>query len=366
MQEETQNPIELINTLAGLHTQIHETLQNPFFDSFAIAKKRRLQDKLASGLFNELNSIYLGSHLFKCTPLQSRRTFQPLPEHFLSLPPETFAAGSVLLITNNDLGGNINGFMAFYNSRPDLLIIAWDWDMQHWIQMSALLGMHCDIYVPSGSENAFLLTHFNPGYIGPIFAGVHQWSRRFIAENMSVLLQPRKDEPYGPHAFYGKYQRRNRAIATVAQTFPSVNFVNNDYRGKTDLENLQDWGGYKTHWIAPVLGGVPIRVYNALALGGIPIVPTFYRNMPEVALLGDIPLYYDVADMLDPRAINAQAVAKFDRAGESGLIERIAFGLQTLHIDHRCEQILAATEHYLQRTRSGDYDYDQSYAGLRP
>jgi hypothetical protein len=360
----SNNPIDLITKLSDLHNEIHEVLQDTFFDTFAMSKRAGFNRKVASGLFNHIKYVHLGEHLIKSQPLTAGQEFIPLPVNFLLEPNLEFEPGSILLITNNDIGGNLSGYIDFYNRSPHVLVIIWDWDTQHWIQMSAMLGMHCDFYIPAGSENSFLLTHFNPCFIGPIFAGVHQWSRRFIAENFGCLLETRKNEPFGPHAFYGKYQRRNRAIATVTKAFPSINFSNNEYRNKSDIENLREWGSYKTHWIVPILGGVPIRVYNALAVGGIPIVPSFYRNMPEVALLGDIPLYYDVSDLIDPYAINQQAIEKFDSAGESGVVERVSFGLENLHIDHRCEQILTAAQKFISRTIDGNYDYKDGYCGL--
>lgn len=361
----TKNPIELINTLAELNKGIHEILQDGFFDSFALMKRGQTEAKLAGGLFDRLERVYLGEHLKHCLPLVDGRVHEPLPADFLALPDFALSPGSTLFVTNNDIGKNLPAYMEFYSRNPEVLFVVWDWDSQHWIQMSAMLAMNCDFYISASSENTFLLSHFNPCVIGPVFAGVHQWSRRFIAENFSSLLQARKNEPLGPHAFYGSYQRRNRAIATVTKVYPSVGFSGNEYRNKTDLENFQEWVGHKTHWIAPVLGGVPIRVYNALAVGGIPLVPSFYRNMPEVALLGDIPFFYEVSDLIDPVAINAQAVARFDQEGESGLIRRVAEALDRHHIDSRCDQILAAVEAAVTAVRSGDRSYHDGYLGLQ-
>lgn len=360
----TKTPIELINALADLSKGIHEILQDGFFDSFALMKRGQMEKKVAGGLFGKVGRVYLGEHLKKSQPLAEGREFMTLPVDFLTQPGFSLPPASTLFLTNNDVGKSLPAYMEFYNQNPEVLFVIWDWDSQHWIQMSAMLAMNCDFYISASSENTFLLSHFNPCVIGPVFAGAYQWSRRFIAENFACLLEPRKDEPLGPHAFYGNYQRRNRAIATVTKVYPSVGFSANEYRNKTDLDNFREWAGHKTHWIAPVLGGVPIRVYNALAVGGIPIVPSFYRNMPEVALLGDIPFYYEVSDLIDPRTINEQAVAKFDGEGESGLIRRVSLALDKHHIDNRCEQILVAVERFLAGIAAGDRSYRDGYLGF--
>lgn len=361
----SKNPHELITELAALNKGIHEILQNSYFDSFALLKRGQVEKKIASGLFGNLKRIYLGEHLKRCQPLVEGREYVPLPADFLTSPDLKFPAGSMLFLTNNDVGTDLSRYMDFYNRNPDVLAVIWDWDSQHWIQMSAMLAMSCDFYIPASSENVFQLSHFNPCTIGPVFVGVHQWSRRFVVDNFDTLLAPRSDEPFGPHAFYGSYERRNRAVVTVGNTFPSVGFVTNDYKGRSDLDNLREWSAHKTHWIAPVLGGVPIRVYNALMAGGIPIVPSFYRALPEVALLGDVPLYYEVSDLISPREVNAQAVAKFDAAGESGLIQRIASALDRHHVDSRCEQILATLERFIAAIASGDRNFEAGYLGLK-
>lgn len=359
-----KNPVELINALADLNKGIHEILQDAYFDSLAMLKRSQIEKKAASGLFGKVGKVYLGEHLKKCQPLAAGREFIPLPPDFLTDPDLHFPPGSLLFLTNNDVGRNLPVYMEFYNRNPEVLFVIWDWDSQHWIQMSAMLAMNCDFYISGTSENAFLLSHFNPCVIGPVFIGVHQWTRKFVADHFSVLLEARSNEPLGPHAFYGNYQRRNRALATVTKTFPTVGFASNDYKHKSDLDNFREWAAHKTHWIAPVLGGVPIRVYNALMVGGIPIVPSFYRNLPEVALLGDIPLYYEVADLIDPRAINDQAVASFDAAGQSGLIQRVAEALDKHHIDNRCEQVFLAVEQFIAAIASGDRSYQGGYLGL--
>lgn len=90
----------------------------------------------------------------------------------------------------------------------------------------------------------------------------------------------------------------------------------------------------------PVLGGVPIRVYNALITGGIPLVPGFYRNLPEIAGLGTGPLFYEVHDLIEPQAIAALANERFDSEGHGALLQRVSDALATQHVDARCAQLL--------------------------
>ncbi len=355
---------ELIEQLAGLTKQVNELMQDAFFDNWALRKQIQMERKLETIRFERAEHVYLGFHLDTARPIAARQ-YHHLPADFLDAPPQDIPPNSVFLLLNNDIGRRLPQYLAYVQAHPETLFVVWDWDAQHWIQMSAILAMNSDFYVSGSSENASLLAQFTPHVLGPVFVGVHQWSRRFIAENTPLLLKPRLDTPLGQHAHYPQYPRRNRAIATVSPTYPTVGFVDNSYKQRTELENLEEWARHKTHWIMPVMGGVPIRVYNALAAGGIPILPGFYRNLPEIAVLGDIPLYYEVGDLIEARRINEAAVARFDAAGESGLLARVADTLQRHHVDLRCEQILGALERAVDRIRRKDRSHDEGYLAIR-
>ncbi len=358
------NAQELIAQLASLAQQTHGLLQDPFFDTWAMSKKLQMERKLAGIAFDRAEHVFLGAHLHTARPLGDRN-YIPLAKDFLLDPPPQVPANSVFLLLNNDVAPHLAQYVEFFKQHADALFVIWDWDSQHWIQMSAILAMHSDFYVSATSENASLLAQFSPYVLGPVFVGVHQWTRRFLLENVGLLLGERLDAPLGQHVHYEKYPRRNRAIATVSPTYPSVGFANNDYKNRSEQDNLAEWARHKTHWIMPVMAGVPIRVYNALVTGGIPLLPSFYKNLPEIEVLHDVPLYYEVGDLIEARAINEAAVARFDAWGESGLIERVCDAIERHHVDARCEQILVALEQSVHKIRHHDRSHQAGYLGTR-
>jgi len=354
---------EIISKLSTLTKEVHDTLQGSFFDSLAYTKKIKIEQKLGKGCFGNISKIFLGEHLKNARPLNSNREYINLATDFLKSPPVSIPKGSVFFLTNNDIGQHLPQYIDFYNNTHEALFVIWDWDSQHWIHMSSRLAISSDFYISAGSENTFLLSHFNPNMIGPVFVGAHQWTRRFITEHIELFLEERLNVPLGPHAFYDSYARRNRAIVTVSKTYPTVCFRNNDYKLKSDLDNLKEWAQYKSHWIAPVLAGVPIRVFNALITGGIPILPSFYKNLPEISILGNSPLYYETSDLIEPTMINEAAVAKFDFGGESGLIQRISNAIENHHIDTHCERIFLSIEDSINRIINNDKSYECGYLG---
>jgi hypothetical protein len=338
-----------IERIAELHKELHGLLGERSFDDLAIGKSLALRRKLEGGRFEKLQRVCLAHNLRHAAPMGSGREYVHLPRDFLADDFAKLPDHSVYLLLNNDIGRNLPRYVEFVQQRPGCLFIVWDWDSQHWLQMGCLLAAHADLYVPSTSENLYTLSHFNPHLVGPAFAAVNQWSRQFVIDHLSVLVEARRDEPFGPHVRYGGFDRRNRAVATLNQSFPAIGFADDGYQQKSDLDNLKEWAGHKAHWIVPVLGGVPIRVYNCLLTGGIPVVPVHYRNMPENLVLGEDTLYYDVIDLVEPRERQAQAVKRFDEAGAAGVISRVGHALAHHHIDARIEQVLQGVEAMLAR-----------------
>jgi hypothetical protein len=363
--DNTNNVNDMIGKLAALSKEMTDVLQDPFFDSWALSKKLKMERKLNEGSFGKIETVYLGTHLQHARPLNGNRRFVHLDADFLLNPPQDIPKNSMFLLLNNDIAPHLPQYMEFYNNNPDVLFVVWDWDSQHWIQMSSILALNSDFYISASSENAFLLGHFNPYVIGPVFAAAHQWTRKFLIEHVDLFLSERLDTPFGMHVFYEKYPKRNRAIATVTRVYPTVGFANNDFKKRSDLENFKEWAQHKTHWIMPVLGGVPIRIYNALVTGGIPILPSFYKNLPEIAVLGKTPFYYETGDLLEPTLINEAAVAAFDAGGESGLVQRISEALQNHHVDTRCEHIFGAVEDAVTKIVERDRSYQLGYLGAR-
>jgi hypothetical protein len=345
--------LELINKLTSQQKNVHEVLGDQYFDTLAISKSLRLRDRLSRRGFQPFDAICLGHNLRHATDLSGNRQYTHLPNDFLTAPAADLPERALYLLLNNDIGKNLPAYVDFYQRHPDSVFVIWDWDSQHWLYMSAMLAAYSDFYVPASSENIYLLSHFNPHMLGPVFGAVNQWSRQFLVDHLDLLLKQRMSEPFGPHAFYHEFGRRNRAIATLAKSYPLVNFASNDFQKKSDLDNLIEWAQYKSHWIVPVLGGVPIRVYNALITGGIPLLPTHYQCMPEGATFDATPLYYDVGDLVEPHALNAAAVRRFDAQGQVGVVQRVMQTIEKHHVDTRCAQILTMIDAKMARMAAG-------------
>ncbi|MES2151910.1 MAG: hypothetical protein V4508_19190 [Pseudomonadota bacterium] len=356
-----QKKIELIQQLADAKKLINTILQDEEFDYFSIQKKGETDAKLARLQQVSAIEVYLPGVLKHARAVNPKRHYHFIDKDFFDDQDSAKYRGAVFVLTNNDIGPNLPKYLDFYRRNPDALFVVWDWDPQHWTYMSCMLAMHCDFYISSASENAYLFSHFNPYVLGPVLGGVNQWTRKYLLDHFDVIAAERSNEPVGEHVLYPDFPRRNRAVQTVSRTIPGVKFSDLSYQHMSDLDNLKMWTSYKVHWIMPVLCGVPVRVHNAIITGGIPLVPSFYKNIPEIVALGDVPLYYDTIDLIEPARINALAVKKFDEAGESGLIERVRVALERNHIDQRIEEIFVLLEDKLAQVAANARDYTLGY-----
>jgi hypothetical protein len=331
---------QVIKNIAQNQKQLHGFLGSELLDQLAIKKHIEICRKINLNKFSLNTKIYVGNQLKHVQLTKENDLYAVLDKDFLSNSIETLPSNCIYLLLNNDIGSSLEKYKELYRNRPCSLFIIWDWDSQHWVEMSCNLAVYCDFYIPVSSENTYTISHFNPFILGPIFVGVNQWSSKFITDNFESLLLERENEPSDPHVFYEAYPRRNRAIATLNQKFSGITFADNSYKLTSEISNLNSWSRHKAHWIIPVLSGMPIRVFNCLSTGGIPIVPSFYKVIYESTDLPQDVFYYDVIDMLEPDRLQQLANNYFDQQGPVGLVQRIGNYLCKYHIDTRCASIL--------------------------
>lgn len=252
--------------------------------------------------------------------------------------------GAVVIVNNNDVGlhGGMLHYADFYTQCEKTVFVAWDWDNHHWLELSTFLAAHSDLYAPAHHENLYLLSRYNWLTTGPVYCATVQWSRQFLADHLpEILCAERSSEPLGKHIPYAPFNFRSRVITTLGQRYPSIGFSDRTFHVRSPLERLQEWYSHKVHWIVPVLNDVPIRLFDALVTGGIPIVPESLSFLPPVnAISKDHILFYSPSDIVHPASLVTQANAMFDAGGRDQLVERHRFALAHHHGDSRIRQML--------------------------
>ena len=105
-----------------------------------------------------------------------------------------------------------------------------------------------------------------------------------------------------------------------------------------------EWSSHKLHWIIPVLNDLPIRFFDALITGGLPLVPR--GLLPFIDSLGvpdSFSIPYGPLDIVDPKNFIESANAQFNHYGSAGVEERHKFALKYFHVDVIIEKIIAAS-----------------------
>jgi hypothetical protein len=108
-------------------------------------------------------------------------------------------------------------------------------------------------------------------------------------------------------------------------------------------ERFQDWAKFKVSIAVPVSDDLPLRVFDALIAGQIPIVPTSCKDL-DSAIPTDVQSKLPVIRVGDvsPEAVEAgwrSALKRFDEMGMQGIIERHEYARDNHHISCRIADI---------------------------
>jgi hypothetical protein len=251
---------------------------------------------------------------------------------------------SIVIVNNNDIASQDArvAYSKFTQECITTCFVAWDWDNHHWLELSTFLAAYSDFYAPSHHENLYLLSRYNWLLIGPVYCATEQWPKKFLTDNLDRMLQAERSSlPLGMHIPHPRFDFRMQVVNTLNKFYPSIGFSNPDFHHRSREDRFNEWCAYKTHWIAPVLNDVPIRLFDALITGGIPIVPESMRYLPPIAQIPrQFIAFYSAADIVNPEPLVAYANELFDLSGKSGIVERHRYALENHHSDISIAHIL--------------------------
>jgi len=326
--------------------------QKDSFFQLALLKNLRLEALKKQFKISRPTNLWLGPRLsvfkFKAPDLST----SVLSSDFFHLTGSTSLVSkiqqlenSIVIVSNNDIASqeSRNIYSELVSNCSSTLFIAWDWDNHHWLDLSTFLAAHSDIYAPSHHENLYLLSRYNWHTIGPIYCTTEQWSREFLTNQLEQFLSvERSDAPLGMHIPHPTFSFRMQIIKTLNSFYPSVGFSTAAFHNRSPEDRLKEWCSHKSHWIAPVLNDVPIRLFDALMTGGIPIVPISMQFLPPV---NKIPrehiVFYSANDIVNPTDVVNRAIKLFDSFGKDGIATRHRFALEHHHGDVSIQSILA-------------------------
>jgi len=325
-----------IKKIDKYYDDIRNYNQSNNFDDLLFYKSLKLSQKHKPG---SIKKVFLSELIFKNVNLVNQMSLFSIDN-----VQNYFKEGDVVIVNNNDVfqtDDGLNKYLAIYSSSPDAIFIIWDFDNHHNIKDASLLSLLCDFYIPAHIINSELLVRFNPNFVGHVMPCVIQWSRAFLVENSSKIIDSvRSNDPLGMHIKYDKFPVRNRNVQRLNNFYNSISFVDFSYHALSSLARLEEWSTYKLHWVIPTYNDVPSRIFDALITGGIPLVPDYLKYQLVDNELINFVLFYKWEDLKDPRKIIDLALTQFDELGREGCIQRYEYALNNCHVDQRIELIL--------------------------
>ena len=85
---------------------------------------------------------------------------------------------------------------------------------------------------------------------------------------------------------------------------------------------------------------VPIRIFDALLTGGVPIVPNSLKYHPAIIDVQNHIQFYLPEDISDPHKVTKGAIEKFEGSGQKGMLERSRYAFENCHVDAHVTTIL--------------------------
>jgi len=306
---------------------------------------KNLRNRSLSNLKNSFSGkIYITDHIFHA--VRHKPPGADIEFFNMQKAPEIFHNSVVILSNNNVMtDNNLTKYMQLYLNSASSVFVIWDFDNHHWVALSSMLAAASDLYIPSHSDNLEPLSRFNNIMAGPIGAGTIQWPRQFLKDNIDIIKNtPRSNDPLGTHIEYPQFIYRQKILQILQQNLKQVKLVDGSYHDRPMIDRFTDWCSHKAHWIVPVLNDTPIRIFDALITGGIPIIPRSLKYHKDIVNLWDDVLFYDYEDIHNPIPITEAANRKFDSEGLQGIMNRQSIIMNNYHVDNRVQTILKAVQ----------------------
>lgn len=257
---------------------------------------------------------------------------------------------SLIIMTNNIFAQiGIEKLGAIYEISPNSVWAIQDYDNHHWIENSIQACIFSDLYFPSHMDGELsLLSRINPNVPTFLPCGSNQWSKEFIHARLEDLISTNRSlEPLGKYYFYEKFIHRNKVINSLNSHFKSIGIVNKDFHQLQELEKWREWISHRLHWIIPTANDLPIRFFDALITGGIPIVPkSLIPYLNNLAIPHEYYRTYSSLDIMDPTELIRSTNNVFESGGESEILNRHEFAMGFYHIDHVIHNVITTANRY--------------------
>jgi hypothetical protein len=263
----------------------------------------------------------------------------------------TLGGADLFITNNNDL------YNAFYDQlnnihRSEYISACWLWDNHHQFGLSSDVVQFFDLVFPAHSNGQTYL-HSSKAIVGSITpCSVFQWTpmqaAQFFAAHSST---ERSNNLYGRfNSYKGRCGLRDQFIMKVSERYSPEDLkviVDNRWAYRSPEDRFVEMLGFKAILCQPIFNDLPARVFDALAVGGIPIVP---HGLPDLngsftaQERKNLPIITYIPDNLESvGAAIERAISHFDSGGEPASLERHKCATRKHFVEHRVADIINET-----------------------
>ncbi|AHD08360.1 hypothetical protein [Phaeobacter gallaeciensis] len=317
--------------------QHHKTSESSQIAQWNQKKELRRQVFSAGMKLRQHTPVYLSEGIFSQTEKKNQI------DHINLKSIEHFDADTIYILNNNDIAKiGMQKYARMFANQPRAHVCIWDFDNHHQISESVNFALFSDFYIPCHPHNNETYAQMTTAMGSPVSAAVIQWSRAYLEEHRDHFLTITRDtEPLGRHILHPQFPERNSMLERLSEHFKHVGAAPQTYHGRTELDRLDEWAAHMSHWIIPTRNDLPIRAFDALITGGVPILPASLKELPALSALQEHLFYFEESDLENPKAVTEAANAHFCKQGEAGVIARHELAMETSHVDIRVQEILA-------------------------
>jgi hypothetical protein len=175
-----------------------------------------------------------------------------------------------------------------------------------------------------------LIEAYAPIVIGPVPVPIQSWNLQELEQFKGLIEKTtRSINVGGMFNRYDKFLLRNELIELIEKSYRGFNvgFTDNNkvtnYNKQSSLEKMKQWTNFKTSLIISVSDDLPIRFFDALLTGSIPIVPKKLKNKIESLkkyenIRSEI-YWYDESDIRNLNQVVSSALKHFEEYGIDGI-----------------------------------------------
>lgn len=314
-------------------------------------KKLKIEIEKTSRLINKIKNwkklkgkIYLSNHYFYegldqyCECKHGLNYFNF--DHDINITKKNIE-GSIVIINSNDLfkKNSIKKYQNLVRSCTETIFALYLYDNHHIISTSVLFASLSDIVITAHPHHSYLLSNYCSYVISPICAPIYSWSMPEILKyEENIFNMNRKFDLGGSFNKYEQFTLRNEIIySLINKSFNwDIKFNNlhhsDNYQNKTPAERILEWTSYKTSLIVSTQDDIPIRFFDSMLTGSIPIVHNILKNQIEslegIQYIKNHICWFTEYDLIDFEEVVERATKLFDSHGLSGIRERTTWAMK--------------------------------------